>query len=622
MVILSQIFFGVIYFGCLLLGIHQKTTVALRYFFMRYLLVLIFLLGVQTAVGQINRTQLLDSAKVYFEKGLYASAQPFLEKAFEISSEEADTVKMAEDLMFIGENQSRSSNLKKALDAYLKSIRLVDFRKDTDSLKFRGLLKIARCFSDLSNEDKSDEYLEQAKIIAGKSGNDNLKVILYTSLGVSERRKENYEPSIAYYKKAIELIQATDSVRLIETYVNLSTAYGYNEQYEEAIAILEQAQILNSGLKNDYFKILLLAQIARNEFLRGNSEIAAKYYLEGLEFAELNEDHDLIKRFNRALARLYSKEGDYKEAYKYYAQFVIELESSINNQNATAIAEMTAKYETEKKEQEVLFEKRQRKLESIVYEQKIEQQRLVTFLLIFAALILVLAFVWNIRVQKKRREVLRELAEKQIAITKQDAELNAQKEERNRLSRELHDGLGGTLASIKMRLSNQLNENENQELKVVLNDLDNACQEVRNVSHSLNSFYISNIDFFSLLTNLIGDIKMSTGLEMNLDFLPKEELNQLSEELKHHCYRIIQELSNNTIKHAQATSLLLGLILDEKDVILMVEDNGIGFDPENIQSDGIGWKNIKSRVEKIKGELTVDSVINRGTTVSIRFPFQ
>ena len=109
------------------------------------------------------------------------------------------------------------------------------------------------------------------------------------------------------------------------------------------------------------------------------------------------------------------------------------------------------------------------------------------------------------------------------------------------------------------------------------------------------------------------------GSNSSFSVYPKQKVNLLKEELQIEIFKIIKELTTNTIKHAKATSIELQINLIEGALNIMFEDNGVGFIPKN-KDEGIGFSNIKSRLKKFNGVFHIDSRVNRGTIINMEIP--
>lgn len=582
---------------------------------LKILLVLFLSLNAARSIAQLKHEQLLDSAELAVENMHYQRALIFLQDALEISKQSKKQAQIAGDHLKIGKTYMSIGEMDQALESHLSALRMSDKIKD-DSVTFEVVAGLAHYYLQLETLESAKKYIDRSKILANKLGHLAFQQRYYNMLGIYQRRKGNLDASINAFKKCLEFISPTNLDDQFTANINLSTAYIYNNDIETGLSYLLKAEKINEVVKSDWNSLILFGQIGRAELLRGNSKKAIEYYKSGFENSKKIGNSDMIERFARELARAYHKLGNYKEAYHYYAEFVIELEKSHKSQNAIAIAEMSAKYENEKKEQKIQSLEEQSKLKTEIHQTQIDRRNLWIVVSLLIVLITIIVAFLLLKNQRNKQRLKLELVEQQKELAKQQAELKGQELERNRLSRELHDGLGGTLASIKMRLSSKNMDS----LNPILKDIDAACLDVRNMSHSLSSTFIHEIDFHSLLVKLVKDIEQRSSLKVNLEFMPAKELNQLEAETRHQCYRIIQELTNNAVKHSHATLLTIGLIKNDNDVILLIEDNGIGFELASSPS-GIGINNVRKRLETINGNLDITSSPNKGSTFAISFPF-
>ncbi len=156
--------------------------------------------------------------------------------------------------------------------------------------------------------------------------------------------------------------------------------------------------------------------------------------------------------------------------------------------------------------------------------------------------------------------------------------IDGQELERQRLSRELHDGLGQSILAIKMRLE-RMEKADSQKSKLIMEEVQrlfaNTINEVRNISNNLMPAVLNEFGLADALTTLCRDVTNSTGIQIEINH---KELNvELEDKIKTYLYRISQEALNNIIKHSGANFALITLRSEDHQVILRIEDNGIGF---------------------------------------------
>jgi len=228
-----------------------------------------------------------------------------------------------------------------------------------------------------------------------------------------------------------------------------------------------------------------------------------------------------------------------------------------------------------------------------------------------------------------RRYKMKQEAKMQAAILKQQEEatkavIEAEEAERQRIAKDLHDGVGQMMSAAKMNLSAYesnvffKNEEEKQGFEKIIALVDESCKEVRAVSHNMmpnallkNSLASAVREFVDKLDHKKLKVHLYTeGLEERLDGNVETVL-----------YRVIQECVNNVIKHADASNLDISIIRENRELTATIEDNGKGFDTSDKEKfDGIGLKNIQTRVEYLKGTVDFDSSPGKGTLVALHVP--
>lgn len=246
---------------------------------------------------------------------------------------------------------------------------------------------------------------------------------------------------------------------------------------------------------------------------------------------------------------------------------------------------------------------------------------LISLLVVSFLFFLLQHFVLKQKLINQNRQLKEESSFKlkqQIELTNVRAMLQGQENERTRLSRELHDGIGAKLASLKINLSN-INANlKSDELSSSIQFLDETISDLRQISHDLMPETLLNYGLIKSLEDYFIEIKKNNP-KQNIIFETYGNVIQLHQEKELAIYRIILELVTNSLKYAQAKEILIQLVYDKNNINLTVEDDGIGFIIEQNHS-GIGMKTIESRIKFLKGEVEIDSKIDHGTSFFIHFP--
>jgi len=228
----------------------------------------------------------------------------------------------------------------------------------------------------------------------------------------------------------------------------------------------------------------------------------------------------------------------------------------------------------------------------------------------------------------------RRLAEKRLLNERKSrlkAVVDAQEEERRRISLELHDGLGQILTSIRFRMDTALRgkgmRHKMSQVQGVKGSIDEMIAEVRAMSNKLMPVLLSDLGLIAAINKFVKQSQEVTSAKIQFHDLGLEE--RLNEEAEIGVYRIVQEAINNCLKYAKASEIHVQLIVDGPTLRLMIEDDGVGFNPKTILSNtrrqqgyGHGLGNMKNRSEMLSGELLIESTKGKGTTITVDFPLK
>lgn len=194
--------------------------------------------------------------------------------------------------------------------------------------------------------------------------------------------------------------------------------------------------------------------------------------------------------------------------------------------------------------------------------------------------------------------------------------------ERRRLSQDLHDGLGVSLAAMKMKANlmemRAVGEDKNA-WRELMYDLETTYEELRRISHNLPPKSLFRAGMHSALEEVLQRTR-TLRPELSIDYFNNLPLNRLSQQAEINLFRITLELLNNALKHSEASRLSVQWLTHEKEIVLTVEDNGKGFQTGKTTGDGIGLANVRNRVEVLGGQMSTDSQPGHGATIVIRVP--
>lgn len=366
-----------------------------------------------------------------------------------------------------------------------------------------------------------------------------------------------------------------------------------------------------------------LGEIYYNE---KNYELAKEAY-EKSDILYTNAGYSSYIGFIRKrLAELYQREGNYLKALEYTNASYRVLDSLKNEESERNLRQFEVQYETEKKEQAL-------KINQLELTQKTQERNIWLGSSVFLALLGLLVFA-GFRQRLRQRELLANqeaaLQEQRIQQLEQEKTLLAmssmiegQEQERQRIAKDLHDGMGGLLTTIKAHYSTLVSHFPVEEATIKIAPMtgeliDRACTEVRRISQNMMPAALLYSGLSGALEDLAVQVR-TNGLECTLELVgPVDKIDEIRTIA---LYRIMQEAVNNILKHAQAKHVLIQVIVHQDVVNATIEDDGSGFEmAEGIQKQSLGLKSMDSRVRYLKGSCDIDSVFGEGTTVSLQFP--
>ncbi|MCV9387622.1 tetratricopeptide repeat-containing sensor histidine kinase [Reichenbachiella ulvae] len=457
---------------------------------------------------------------------------------------------------------------------------------------------------------------------------DFIKAVVLGNLGMLESKREAYDKSLGYFKQSLELQRKNeDWDGFTYTMGMIASLYLNMGKLDKALEYEKEA--LRSLQKKEAWPLLLVSynKLGLIYFEMGQYDSARVNHKKSRAIAEQINSDDLLfiianLAFNEAGA------GRYQQAYDYLFQHLQMKDSLFTLEKNYQIEELLAKYEAEKKEKEISMLQSEQALNDAV----IEKEKLIRNVAVFGSallLILVVVVIQNYSQKLKNKEILTQKNEEINQRTIQEilkegeiqnirSSLEGQENERKRIARELHDGVAGTLAGIKLQL-NQL-KGQQTGIEELIQEVDSTYNEVRTLSHDLSTTKVLNAPFVYLLRDFVES--RSSALEgLEIKFIASRDLslNYLPDQYKIDMYRVLQELVSNVMKHSRASYAEVALTQNEEEINMMVEDNGRGFDRSR-RLNGIGLDNIKQRVKVLNGRLHIDSQIGRGTIVSVDWP--
>ena len=341
---------------------------------------------------------------------------------------------------------------------------------------------------------------------------------------------------------------------------------------------------------------------------------AETYLLKGIEDAKAINYLGMLDDGYKYLSDIYAVTGRYQLAYEYFQKYKDANDSVVNLDAKKYATELETKYESEKKDKQIILQQSQ-----------LQKRKIINYILVGSAssllIISLLAYRTYQQKQKLQQQRINEL-ETQQQLTATEAVLKGEEQERTRLAKDLHDGLGGMLSGIKYSFNTMkgnliMTPENNQAFERSMDMLDSSIKEMRRVAHNMMPEALVKFGLDTALKDFCNDINQSGALQVSYQSIGLENV-VIEQTTAITVYRIVQELINNTMKHAAAKMAIVQITKTDGHLSVTVEDDGKGFDVSLLKhAGGIGWNNIQNRIEFLKATLDVQSSKEKGTSVFI-----
>jgi signal transduction histidine kinase len=224
--------------------------------------------------------------------------------------------------------------------------------------------------------------------------------------------------------------------------------------------------------------------------------------------------------------------------------------------------------------------------------------------------------------QKQTKQTYENKIRHSLDMTK--AVLEAEILERKRIGMELHDGLGPLLGLVKLNITSIIREDglstkKKQELlQSAATNLDDILKEMKNISKNLAPIVLIEKGFEAAIKDLVIRLQNLKHYDVHLSMNGWD--GKVDSFVEHSLYRAILEVMNNIISHANATVVNIEILKHAREITIIIEDNGVGFDPSTSKNNGQGLKNAATRIEGLEGKFFIDSMPERGTIIIMELP--
>jgi len=444
-----------------------------------------------------------------------------------------------------------------------------------------------------------------------------VKWVIQNAIAINYDDNNQHTEALDYHFRNIAY--SPSDKRLGSTYNNIGNSYKKLKRFNEAEKYFIKGISLTKRTDDNDLDYAL-ATVYNNlshiswELKRRHQ---AEAYRDSAIFHSLKSNHPqkLLETYYDSYL-MCEKHDDYKNASRFLKTYLTIKDSVFTAEKQKTVYELEQKYETAKKEEQIAKLEAQTRIQDLELTQS--RATIIIVITLFGLTGTLLFLLYKRSRYKQHIAHIRETEE--LQRQRFTAVLEAEENERSRVAKDLHDGIGQLLSVAKLTLSAVEDEREDN-MRMIRNSmsvLDQATKEVRAISHNMMPAALTDIGLSAALEDLFVKVNEAKLLQIKLEANGLEERLPLSVEIA--VYRVIQEVVNNMIKHSKADKINVRIRRQGAAVSLAISDNGIGFEKEVIaKSKGLGWKNILSRISMLNGEIEVDSQPGAGTSVSIQF---
>lgn len=621
------------------------------------------LMNLDSLLQQLNTAQ-EDSTTVLlyinigqqYEGNEPETAKQYYRKALALSKQLSYTMGEIKYVANYGYVLNMQGYFDSTLQLNLRAVELA--RTLNDSLTYgKTLFNTGTSYRLLSRYEEAIPYYERGKNIFDRLGDEAITAQASDILQTLYRDLHQFDKAILLGEEAVRLCRKINNPLWLGTALtNLGTNYASVNRYDKAKACFTEALAISKSIGDKNMESVQYINLGDVQFQLGNYEGTKVYFESGLKLAEELETQETIAIAKKGLALYYIAKKNYPlaEDYaqdaltityeqnlrlqrhkvlsvlsslaysmqdmrkgEYYGEQATFLSDSLLNETIQKnTLDLEVKYETARKDQEL-------KLKEATIKQKSNFNSLLILSTVALVIVLFLMYITYKQRQGLQQQRINELeAEKKLTAT--EAVLKGEEQERTRMAKDLHDGLGGMLSGIKYSLhamkGNMIMTPDNaQAFERSIDMLDSSIREMRRVAHNMMPEALVKFGLDVALKDFCNDINQSGILTVSYQSigLPASTLNQTTSIT---IYRVVQELLNNTMKHASAKKAVVQISKEDNHISVTVEDDGKGFDPALLKKpSGMGWQNIESRIAYLKGKLDIQTAPGKGTSVLIEF---
>lgn len=561
-------------------------------------------------------------AAAYQNFGDRRASLPLLEKAIAITRKNGNKVQLGESLEFLATAYAGMRQTDKAVEAAKEALRLAEELRDTVAL-LNGLEIIAEAHKSLFQFEEAIKVYERERAIL-RLKPDRLFETGRACVNMGEvlAKMGREEEALALFKEGKSAFETLGyPVGALIANIDMANLLLDQQQYAAAEKSFREVIDMNKNIGEPEVEAISSTGMGVVAMVNRRYPEALEWYQKAETAAKSESLYAPLKELYGYMNDLYCLKGDYETAKKYKA-LANDYADSLSRQDIRErVSEFQVQYETAEKEKSIA----QQQLQITAQQSEIFQKNTLNYGLSASMLVLLgLGYLFYNRFK------LRKQAELDAAVIREqklglNAVIEAQESERKRIARDLHDGIAQELVALKLgfellrRKVQKTAPDESDQLEELTAQLNASCTEVRNIAHVMAPPVLEQHGLAPSVELLLRHTVQPAGLQV--EFEQKGITEQIDGKTEIGLYRILQELLNNIIKHANASKVVIRLLQQGNEVVMQVEDDGKGFDFESVRSKGtMGVLNILTRVSTLGGTFFSEKVLPHGTVSVVKVP--
>lgn len=512
-----------------------------------------------------------------------------------------------------------------AIEYYLKSLDLFTAIK-----KLKGVANtynnISLIYWEQEQHEKAIQYQHKSLAIRQEIEDQYGIGASFVNLGMLYEEFDSFNLSKTYLLKGISLKNqlGNDNHGLAIAYTNLGIVCKQLNESDSALLYLNRGihlHLENGNLNSAASSYLSTAEIYR---ANGDEQMCLDILNKALALAQQENNSRILVKIYYGLGEQYFMNGNYKLSAEYFKKRIDLNDSLFTANNYEKLLEVETKYETAKKDNQIAMlktknaERELRETEILLSIANRENWLYgISILLLFVVIVaLVVFFKIRAHAEKQKNKIIVESNQRSL-----EAVFEATENERRRISKDLHDGVGQQLSGIKMawsKLSEELVDSSpenHKKFKDLCSLLDLSAEELRTISHQMMPRVLTEMGLVDAMRDMLDKSFRFGAIQYSFEHYNLHD--RLPQRLEIALFRIAQELVNNILKHAGASKVNVQLFKNSQQIILIIEDDGIGMSLTS-GSDGHGFVNIKSRLDVVNGTFNFEPSFEKGSVATIR----